>query len=64
MIGRAFECCSVQSNIVVTLTEGAILGGGSNGLVRLVTDKNTGRQYALKRMRKVLFTVKYKRAII
>jgi len=43
---------SSGSNIVVTLTEGAILGGGSNGLVRLVTDKNTGRQYALKRMRK------------
>jgi len=38
---------------ILTLEEGAILGGGSHGLVRLVTDPDTKRQFALKRMKKV-----------
>ena len=38
---------------MLTLEEGIILGGGSHGLVRLVTDPDTNRQFALKRMRKV-----------
>eukprot|EP00959_Pyramimonas_sp_CCMP1952_P051696 1080509-Pyramimonas_sp.AAC.2 len=41
-----------QATTILTLEEGAILGGGSHGLVRLVTDPDTKRQFALKRMKK------------
>ena len=36
----------------VVLTEGAVLGGGAFSRVSVVTEESTGRQYALKRMRK------------
>ena len=36
----------------VTLTEGQVLGGGAFSRVSIVTEESTGRQYALKRMRK------------
>ena len=36
----------------VTLTEGTVLGGGAFSRVSIVTEETTGRQYALKRMRK------------
>jgi hypothetical protein len=39
--------------VTVTLEVGRILGGGCNGLVRLATDVQTGRQYALKILNKV-----------
>ena len=36
----------------MTLTEGTVLGGGAFSRVSIVTEETTGRQYALKRMRK------------
>ncbi|BDA41611.1 cGMP-dependent protein kinase 2 [Coccomyxa sp. Obi] len=36
----------------VVLTEGAILGGGAFSRVSIVTEETSGRQYAMKRMRK------------
>lgn len=42
-----------HSCVTVTLETGRILGGGCNGLVRLATDVQTGRQYALKILNKV-----------
>eukprot|EP00238_Polyblepharides_amylifera_P013871 CAMPEP_0196600234 /NCGR_PEP_ID=MMETSP1081-20130531/95278_1 /TAXON_ID=36882 /ORGANISM="Pyramimonas amylifera, Strain CCMP720" /LENGTH=712 /DNA_ID=CAMNT_0041926057 /DNA_START=363 /DNA_END=2501 /DNA_ORIENTATION=- len=53
LIGRTSPSAGPKEDTKLTLKEGIILGGGSNGLVRLVTDPETGRQYALKRMRKV-----------
>ena len=45
--------CSAASGIAsVTLTEGTVLGGGAFSRVSIVTEETTGRQYALKRMRK------------
>ncbi|GIL88393.1 hypothetical protein Vretimale_15023 [Volvox reticuliferus] len=40
-----------ESNTLV-LTEGTVLGGGAFSRVSIVTEESTGRQYALKRMRK------------
>ncbi|KAI8465523.1 MAG: cyclic nucleotide dependent protein kinase [Monoraphidium minutum] len=36
----------------LTLTEGAVLGGGAFSRVSVVTEDSTGRSYAMKRMRK------------
>ena len=45
--------CPAATGIAsVTLTEGTVLGGGAFSRVSIVTEETTGRQYALKRMRK------------
>lgn len=36
----------------LSLTEGAVLGGGAFSRVSVVTEDSTGRSYAMKRMRK------------
>ena len=42
---------SKEANTLV-LSEGAVLGGGAFSRVSVVTEDSTGREYALKRMRK------------
>ena len=37
---------------MLSLTEGAVLGGGAFSRVSVVTEDSTGRSYAMKRMRK------------
>jgi hypothetical protein len=42
---------SKEANTLV-LAEGPVLGGGAFSRVSIVTEESTGREYALKRMRK------------
>jgi serine/threonine protein kinase len=57
LLGKPIEASTMgradDSRVTVTLEVGRILGGGCNGLVRLATDVQTGRQYALKILNKV-----------
>ena len=57
LLGKQIEASTTggpnDSCVTVTLEVGRILGGGCNGLVRLATDVQTGRQYALKVLVKV-----------
>ena len=46
------HCVAGNGIASVTLTEGQVLGGGAFSRVSIVTEETTGRQYALKRMRK------------
>ncbi|EFJ48149.1 hypothetical protein VOLCADRAFT_81219 [Volvox carteri f. nagariensis] len=43
---------SGKESIALVLTEGTVLGGGAFSRVSIVMEESTGRQYALKRMRK------------
>jgi cGMP-dependent protein kinase 2 len=45
------ELDSQEANTLV-LSEGAVLGGGAFSRVSVVVEDSTGREYALKRMRK------------
>ncbi|KIY91427.1 cyclic nucleotide dependent protein kinase [Monoraphidium neglectum] len=52
--GRPDDGGGVDHNAApsLTLTEGAVLGGGAFSRVSVVTEDSTGRSYAMKRMRK------------